>query len=336
MVQRFILCVCFAALYSAAAPSATSAEEPRVAASLLPRKTIDTRKLGINAFVNDPRFGTVQSQMNEVKNTLRLKFVRVLFAWSNEVQPTPGSRPDYSFYDDIARNIPRGSDALVILTGMPDWMSDPRNWIDGDPRKTILQRWIRPTIRRYRSHSRIVGWQFWNEPNDTGNPHNSVLEFSSSPARYVEFLRESARAARRLARKKKIVGAATTAIAQNFPDTLEYNQALVAAGVERIVDVFGVHYYGTRLEVLLLGGAADFLRSIRRPIWITESGEKGTLNQREYAETMWPYLLQEVPRIRRIYQYQFTEATPAETTWGLKNLTPGSTVSDLYIYLRDR
>jgi hypothetical protein len=112
---------------------------------------------------------------------------------------------------------------------------------------------------------------------------------------------------------------------------------MYAAGAEKSADVWAVHFYGTSYENLIRPrGAVSFLRKIQKPIWITESGAKGTLKQREYVERTWPLLRQLLPNIRRFFYYQFTESTGADETYGLRNLTPGRTVSDLYIYLRDR
>ena len=63
---------------------------------------------------------------------------------------------------------------------------------------------------------------------------------------------------KKYARKKKLVAAATTAINQDFPDTLEYNEGLKAEGLERFADIWAVHYYGSSHERLYLG-IADFL-----------------------------------------------------------------------------
>jgi hypothetical protein len=78
------------------------------------------------------------------------------------------------------------------------------------------------------------------------------------------------------------------------------------------------------------------MNQINKPIWITESGAQGINSQLAYGQRTWPLLRETVAKIARIYIYQFTESTDAQTTYGLKNLTPGLTVSDLYINLRDR
>jgi len=109
------------------------------------------------------------------------------------------------------------------------------------------------------------------------------------------------------------------------------------AGAENYCDIWAVHYYGEQIEnVFRPRGFRSFSHGLTKPIWITESGEKGTNKQLTYGRRVWPFLTSNVHGIKRIYQYQFTEDTPADSTYGLRNLTPGQELSDLYIFLRDR
>ncbi|MBN8548616.1 MAG: cellulase family glycosylhydrolase [Deltaproteobacteria bacterium] len=305
--------------------------------SLFPRKPIDTSILGINAFVNDPRFGSIEQQFQEVKSTLRLNYMRVLFAWDDNVQPTRSARPNFSFYDDIASKIPDGSQVVVVLTGIPSWMNNPSNWVDGSPRKTFVKLWVRKVAARYFKNKRIKAYQIWNEPNDSGNPHNTTMGIQDSPSAYVEMLQQARTVVRKQKKKKQVINAATTAINQGYPRALDYNNAMLAAGAEQFVDAWAVHYYGSHYEnVLRPGGVEDSLNQVQKPIWLTESGAQGINEQREYVERTWPFLKERIPGIARFYLYQFTESTDASETYGLKNLTAGFEVSDLYIYLRDR
>lgn len=302
-----------------------------------PRKTIDTTKLGINAFANDSRFGSIPSQFNEVKNTLRLNSVRILFAWNDAVQPTPQASPNFSFYDNILAGIPAGVDALVVLTGVPSWMSNSANWDEGNPRTTFVERWVRPVVARYGGNGRVSAWEIWNEPNMVSNADNTTLQLSGGPANYVEMLARAYSVSKDLAPSKKVVSASTTAINQNFPGSLDYNKSMQAAGAENFLDIWGIHYYGKQFEnVARPEGVGDFLNGLTKPIWVTESGEQGVNKQLAYGEQTWPFLLDEIGGIERIYIYQFTEATPPESTYGLRNLSQTMPVSDLYVYLRDR
>lgn len=297
----------------------------------VPRKTIDANILGTNAFVNDGRFGSMESQFREVKNVLRLSHVRVLFAWNDAVQPSAAAAPNFGFYDDIMASLPAGVDALVVLTGLPSWASR-----GGDPRDAFVDRWVAPVAERYGSHPKVVGFQIWNEPNTSLFPENEVMNFRSAPGRYVEMLARAHQVIK--ARSGKlVVNAATTSINQGYPESLDYNRAMRDAGARQFVDVWAVHYYGKLFEnVVRSGGVADFLNGLGKDIWITESGAQGVNAQLAYGETAWPFLTEKIPGIRRIYQYQFTEATPQDVSYGMRTLDPAAPISDLYVYLRDR
>lgn len=335
--------LCLALLLSAitlstnqASASPVTEAEPQFRINLLPKGKIDTTRLGVNAFANDLRFGSIKQQYLEVRNTLKLRYVRVLFAWNDQVQPTRNSTPNFSFYDDIANNLPAGVEAMVVLTGLPSWMKDSRNWIEGNPRKTFVQLWVQPVVSRYSTSRAISAWQIVNEPNMLSNPDNITLDIASKPENYVELLGFAYPVVKRVAPSDKVVGAATTAINQNYPRSLNYNKAMKNNGAQQLMDVWALHYYGVQIEnVLRPGGVKSFVKGLTRPVWITESGEKGTTKQKSYAERVWPFLLSQMSGIQRIYIYQFTDSSAADVTYGLKNLTAGRTVSDLYIYLRD-
>lgn len=295
------------------------------------RKTIDTSRLGINAFVNDARFGGVSAQFGEVSETLGIRYVRLLFNWDDQVQPSAAATPNFSFYDAIAASIPSGLEAIVVLNGVPSWVSGAH------ARSTFVDQFVRKIAQRYRSNGRIVGWEIWNEPNMVSEVDNQTLGLVDSPENYVELLAMAHSVIKSISPNKLVINAATTAINQNFPDSLDYNQRLVAAGGENFIDRYNVHYYGRQFEnVVVPGGVAEFLNGRAAPIWVTESGAQGVNNQLAYGEQVWPFLLEKVPAIARIYIYQFTEATPSGSTYGLKNLSSDFPVSDLYLSLRDR
>lgn len=318
---RLVLLLLFA---SVLAPGQLNAQ------GLPTKKPLVKSTLGVNAFVNDQQFGSIKSQLKEVRKKLKLKRVRFLFAWTDAVQPTRNSTPNFSFYDDIVAAIPKGVKAMVVLSSLPSWMSDSSNWIDNDPRKTFVELWVRKVAERYANKARVVGWQIWNEPN-ADISDNDTLQVENSPANYADMLQMGFNAVREEAPADLVISAATTAINQNWPETLDYAQDLKDAGLESYCDVVGVHVYGTHYEVFLLGGVEDYLNSIDKPIWVTESGKQGLNKQLSYATKMWPWLLELVPGIKYIYQYQFTEDTPSSSTFGMRNL---SGYSDLYTYLK--
>ena len=309
------------------------AEEPQ-AITLLPEKDLQRETLGINAFGNLPQFGTPSMQFDEIKQVLGLQHYRLLFAWSNEVQGSPGTRPDFSFYDDLIKSLPRGTRAIIVIANLPDWMHQQSNWKRGDPVFTLYRRWIRKVIVRYRRKRKIIGFQIWNEPNDDGNSENFTLNFVDNPEQYIQLVKRTQRLMSRRAKKKTLIGAATTSILQNFPETLEYNQALHQQGLEQYIDSWGIHVYGSSHERFYLG-VLDFLQSLTKPILVTETGRQGIFEQTEYLRRLLPFLSEEVPGIQRFYIYRFAEPSDPDTTFGLKNPSTSFPVSDLYIHLRD-
>lgn len=301
---------------------------------------INKKITGVNAFVNDPSFGTISQQFTEVQQTLGLNYVRVLFNWNDGVQPNPSTSPDFSFYDNILADLPEGMTALVIINGIPSWMSQSSNWINGDPRETFVQLWFKPVVQRYASFPNIAGWEVWNEPNDDGNPQNVTLAINmsntSGAQNYVSMLTSAYSIAKSLTPDVLVVSAATTAINQDYPNTLNYGKTMKSNGAEGVCDIWGVHYYGTEyLHIFEPNGIQSFINSLTKPIWLTESGAKGVNEQLQYVNETWSILEDSFKNLERIYYYQFTEATPPDTTYGLRNLGPGQEYSDLYQYLKN-
>jgi hypothetical protein len=302
----------------------------------VPRKDIDRGKLGVNAFFNQQNFGSISAQYAEVSQTLGIKHIRALMAWDDAVQGSPSASPNLSFYDSILERIPNGVDVLVILSDVPRWMSNPATWVNGDPRATFVKRWVEPVVARYAANPRVVGFQIWNEPNAPGRFDNSVLQLDTNALNYLDLLAQSHAAIKRIAPGKLVVNAATTAINQNYPGTLDYNRALRDNGLLNFIDVFAIHYYGRQYEnVVRNGGVQDFLSSMGNRIWVTESGAQGVTKQLEYVEQTWPFLSERIPAIERFYYYQMYETGDPATSYGLKNGSSDQPVSDLYIRLRD-
>lgn len=298
------------------------------------RKQIDYSRLGVNTFGSDSRFGSPQEQFMEVANTLNLKRVRILLNWSDGVQGSPQSELNLSYYDELISSVPQGVEILAVATALPSWMGNPANWINGNPRETFVKQFFSKLVARYQ---RVSAWQLWNEPNMASNPDNSTLGIQASPANYVEMLAFGSNAVSENAPGKLLLNAATTSINQNFPETLDYNRGMREAGAQSFVSAWAIHYYGKQYEnVIRSGGVADFLNGLGKPIWVTESGAQGVNSQLAYGETTWPFLSDKINAVDRIYIYQFAEATPSASTYGLRNLDSDAQLSDLYINLRDR
>ena len=334
---RKLILSCTLALVIAALGCKSSVEDAIDIADGVDRKTIDTSKLAINAFANDGRFGSIAGQFSEVRSTLGISRVRVLMAWDDNVQPTPRSEPNFSFYDNVIAGLAPGQTALIVLTSVPSWMNDRSQWIAGDAGRTFVERWVQLAVNRYGDNPRVVGFQIGNEPNNPDFGINQTLGFVNDPVAYVAVLARSYSVIQNRAPRKKTVIAATTALNQRFPENRDYNRAMRDAGAEAFCDIWAAHIYGRQFENIVRdGGVADFLNGLSRPIWITESGAQGVTKQLEYGEQMWPFLLEKVKNIEYIFIYQFTDSAPSSVSYGLRTLDPQAPISDLYAHLRSR
>ncbi len=302
------------------------------------RKPIDVSKMGINAFGNKLEFGTACQQYAEINNVLSLKYYRILINWNDGIQSSRADTPDFSFYDQLINCLPVGTEALLVINGLPSWMNSSANWTsEGNVRSTFIDLWFKKVVNRYKGNPRVTAFQVWNEPNMLANSENTVLEIATIPENYLEMLARAYSIVDDLAPSKLVVNAATTAINQDYRATLNYNKRLIELGAEDFLDVFAIHYYGTQYErVIDNNGIADFLNSLTKRIWVTESGEQGFDRQLAYVERTWPFLQDKIARIDRFYYYQFATNASAESAYGLKNFSQNNPVSDLYVYLRDR
>jgi hypothetical protein len=300
------------------------------------RKPIDTSKVAVNNFFVNPEFGSIAEQFGEIRDTLKIRRVRILLAWTDGVQASPGDELNYSFYDSIISQIPPGVGVVAVLAHTPSWMSNSANWSSSsNPRLTFVDRWVRPTVQRYAGVSGIEAWEVWNEPDAVTVPSDGALNLTD-PANYAEMMAYAYNIIKDSDPSSLAIMAASQSIQQNFPTNLNYNKQLKDLGLENVTDVWNVHYYGTRFEsVVTSNGVADFLNGVSKPIWVTESGQQGPNEQLAYVETAWPFLTDKIPGIQRFYYYQFGGTEPADVNYGLRTTDPAFPVSDLYIYLRD-
>lgn len=295
------------------------------------RRPINRGILGINSFFNDTRFGSIESQFSDIRSNLGISRFRVLVRWDDGAQGSPGSTPAFPLLDEII-SASGGAEILLITTGTPSWMNNSGNWVNGNPRTTFIEKWFKPLVQHVRSFSNVKSIQVWNEPNSPSFSENSVLGVLNNPSNYVELLAAARNVIDSEAPSINLLNASTSAINQNYPDTLEYNRAMIDAGAESLVDIWAIHYYGQQFENLIQdNGVADFLNQLSKPIWVSESGAQGINNQLKYGEETWPYLTDKVPGIQRIYIYQYAEPGDDNSSYGLRTLT---NVSDLYVWLR--
>lgn len=300
-----------------------------------PKKNVPVEKLGLNAFFNDSRFGSLAFQINDVVNNLRINRLRILLRWDDFAHPSRDVKPAFSLMNDILSNLPSNVKVLVITTGTPSWMKNHRTWVQGDPVRTFIDLWFTPFVEFIARFSQVEAIQIWNEPNDMAQPENQIMNFSN-PENYLRMLSMGAQVIRSVNSRIKVVNAATTAVNQRGHNALEYNKKLISLGAHHIVDVWAFHYYGRQFERFFQnGGVKDVVERVGKRVWITESGEQGVDKQLDYAQRVWPFLFENLKNLERIYVYQYTENSPPDRTYGLRNLS-SRPFSDLYQFLAER
>ena len=299
------------------------------------RKPIDKNITGVNNFFVDQHFGSISEQYSDIHSTLGLKYIRILMAWTDDVQPTPSSTPNYSFYDSIIADAPPGVEILVVLSHAPTWITNSSTWDNGNPRATWVNKWFKPTVERYKNNPRVAAFEIFNEPDLPSLEQDKALELTD-PAKYFEMLSDAYLTGKSIAPGKTFIMAATSSIQRKFPTILDYNKSLRDLGADSYTDVWNVHYYATSYETVVTNnGVADFLNGISKPIWVTESGETGPNKQLAYVETAWPFLKDKISGIQRFYYYQYGETTSLENNFGLRTNDSSFPVSDLYLFLKD-
>lgn len=270
------------------------------------QKELNRSNLGINCFFDQPIFKSNNLVMQgiDIRDNLRIDIVRIMFDWNDSVQSTSTSQIDWSAYDDIIRSLPVGLKALIIIAGEP-------SWLEKEPKKRkSFRSHCHNVIDRYKNEPKILGWQIGNEVDASSSHENEDYSFVSKPAFYMEVMYDVASYSKRVAPNKLVVGAATSSIIQNFPDTLKYNQKMKEFGEERLVDVWAIHYCGeSPWSLLRPGGVLDFLQSIKKPIWITKMSCDNQQNHIQYFEKHVNFLELKVPNIQKFFIYQYNAIT---------------------------
>ena len=284
-------------------------------------------KLGVqNEFVSNPK-GDPAAQGADIRNTLMLRHIRTSFYFDEGFLPTEGSSPNFARFDAVMASIPPDTTVLPILAYAPNWLARRADW-----KNVFINRYVIPVLDRYGSDSRIAGWEIWNEPDGFCNGRVApagVLD--CSPGDYVDLV---ARVSPEIRKRSgaPVVAAATTSINQSFPDHFNFNKNMVGAGILPLIDVFNFHWYGEQLEKLSFGGIADFLNGTGKPVWCTESGERGSTQQRQHAEDVFPAFDDQIKNLERIYIFTYFDGAEPSDTYGL--VANNGIESDLYQFLR--
>jgi hypothetical protein len=290
---------------------------------------IPREKLGVqNEFFSSTPKGGPGAQGADIRNTLQIRHIRVSFFFDEGFLPSEGASPNFARFDSILAAIPPDTDVLPILAYAPRWLANRRDWKD-----VFINRYVIPVLSRYGGDGRIAGWEIWNEPDAFCNGKVAppgVLD--CSPQDYVDLV---ARVAPEIRARSGalIVGAATTSINQSFPRHFDFNKDMVSAGLLGLIDVYNFHWYGSQLEKLSFGGIADFLNGTGKPVWCTETGERGSTNQLGHAQDVFPAFEDQIDRLERIFIFTYFDGEGPATTYGL--VANDGLESDLYQFLRD-
>lgn len=289
---------------------------------------IPRESLGVqNEFVANPK-GDAGAQAADIRNTLGIRHVRTSFFFDEGFLATEAAQPNWARFDAIVGSIPADADLLPILAYAPQWLANRPDW-----KSVFINRYVIPVLDRYGNDGRIAGWEIWNEPdgfcNGSGGAPLGVLD--CSPEDYVDLVRQVAPVIR--ARSgAPVVGAATTSINQSFPRHLDFNKDMVSLGLLDLIDVYNFHWYGEQFEKFAIGGIEDFLDGTNKPLWCTESGERGSTNQLGYAEDAFPLFEDRLNDLERIYIYTYYDGEGPDTTYGL--VAGNGNESDFYQFLR--
>ena len=294
------------------------------------KKDLPIDKMGVNCFFNVPELGSVQEQERDINENLNINKIRILCNWDNASQYSKDAAPNLSFTDNVLNNLQLDSEIIMVIASCPTWLED----IDPAKRIDYFISFCESVMSKYKDNPRVVGYQIGNEPNSPGFPSNRVLDFLN-PDNYLLALARAYRFEKELGGSKLILLAATTSIVQSYRDTIEYNERLLSQNVEKFCDVYCIHYYGDRSFVNFMrpNGAYQFMKRIKRHIWITEIGENSFNKHVDYARVVIPYLLKTIPNIKRLYWYQYDGAGSTES-FGLKNAN--GALSRLYAYISNK
>jgi hypothetical protein len=252
--------------------------------------------------------------------------LRVPFFWS-EVETRRGSY-DFSALDrTVGEAVAAGVRVLPIVTASPGWMAgDAAVPPLGKDRTRAWLAFLRALEHRFgprgefwrgRTATRpIRRWQLWNEPNF------SVFWRRPSPRDYVELLRRSAIALRRVDPGAKIVGGGLAPVEGGLRPWEFLRRMYRVPGARQAFDLVALHPYATSTA-----GLEYELSAVRRvmaragdsskPLLVTELGvasasaapnafDKGRRGQARFLENAYRLMLENRRRWRLGGAYWFT------------------------------
>ena len=284
-------------------------------------------KMALNMFPRNTTAGDLATQMADVKS-LGINFIRVNFWFDTQYMPTSGSVPDFSQFDAVvAAAAAEGISILALLNPVPEWLVGNPSW-----KSIFVDQYVTPVVSRYKNS--VKYWEVYNEPNEETNG------FTGTADDYFDLLKQVSIAIRAEDPTAKVVAGATSNIVLYDVGNWEYTQRLVDLGLETYADVLNIHYYSELdIELSVVGGA--LVQSVNIPNWVTETGKFGQSNQKDYFESIMPYIEKSLGP-EKIFWYCYVEGVGSETvhpddTFGLVTYHAGQrSESSLYTLLKNQ
>lgn len=130
-------------------------------------------------------------------------------------------------------------------------------------------------VARYATDPKLVGWELENEPEN-------FLGWTAQ--QYVDWVKGVAPDVRSvMGAGKKLVAGATRPMVQDYPNNLNFNKDMIAAGLLDEVDVFNMHVYTKQYEkVPSVEDVYADARAAGKEVWVTEVGENDLAEQLDY------------------------------------------------------
>lgn len=285
---------------------------------------IDRSKFGLNCFFNLPLFksNNIKNQVLDIKNNLNVNKLRILVSWDDNIQKSKDSTIFYGFIDDILNNLSKNMEVIMVICNCPSWISDEKHIA-----RDQFVKFCKSIILNYSKNDKVYGFEIGNEPNTKMFKDNVKLEFSDDAYFYALVLRRIYLYKKELDCKKYIISAATTGILQDYPTTLKYFKKMVYMNLEEKCDIVNIHYYGNNLITLFRkDGVLDLLKTIKKPIIITEIGTTKKNKQIKYLTKNINFLMNKL-NIHGVFYYHYD----GDDDYGMRNVN--GEVSDLYKFL---
>jgi len=279
---------------------------------------------GVNYDITTPELEFLKEDIVDIRNGLRLDYIRIHFTWDELINPTKDSSIDFTKFDEIIKEISKTNlKILIVLNGAPSWLI-----YHHEPTKYFLK-YIKEISTRYTSCENILGFQIGKELN-VSHRDNVLYEFNTSPGKYIILLSQAYLAIKKINSKFLVTNGSTASICENFPHNFNYNKLMLKMGAIAYIDVYSINYYGdSYFNLLRPSGIFNYLKKIKKPMFITEIGHHNPNKHKKYASDKIPYLCLKFPQIVGVFWFKYRD----RNAW-LYGMKHDHSTSDLYKILK--